>query len=63
MAKTRNHNRVFHFSFFEAVGGMLAFLDDYFAGYNIKRPRHGRNMNGRIPQTGFIAGLPRTQPK
>jgi transposase InsO family protein len=50
-------------TWFETIGEMQAVLDDYLAGYNTKRPHQGRGMNGRTPETVFIAGLPKPQPK
>jgi hypothetical protein len=44
-------------------GNLQGQVNDYLTGYNTKRPHQGRGMNGRTPETVFIAGLPKPQPK
>lgn len=50
-------------TWFETIAEMQAVFDDYLVGYNTRRPHQGRGMNGRTPETVFIAGLPKPQPK
>jgi transposase InsO family protein len=50
-------------TWFETIEEMQKVLDDYLVCYNTKRPHQGRGMNGRTPQTVFIDGLPKPNPK
>ena len=49
-------------TWFETVDEMQTVLDAHLIVYNTKRPRQGRGMKGRTPETVFCAGLSGTSP-
>ena len=46
-------------TWFERVDEMQPVLDTDLEHYNQRRPRQGRDMNGRTPAKAFIQGLPK----
>lgn len=49
--------------FYDSIDEMKKDLKAFLQTYNIKRPHHGQNINGKTPAQVFKAGLPKPTSK